>query len=54
MTQISRDEGGLDLRTHPDSYRHWKISLDGPVAYLEINVGEDAPKFVAAQRLRQI
>ena len=38
-------ESHLDFRTHPEQYRHWAISIDGPVAYLEMNVDEDAPEF---------
>ena len=35
----------LDFRTHPDRYRHWSISTDGPIARLEMNVDEAAPQF---------
>jgi benzoyl-CoA-dihydrodiol lyase len=28
--------------THPERYRHWKLSFDGPVATLNMNVDEDA------------
>src|ERR1700740_793889 len=28
--------------THPDRYRHWKLSWDGPVATLRMAVDEDA------------
>ncbi len=28
--------------THPDSYRHWRLDLDGPVATLTLDVDEDA------------
>ncbi len=41
----STEPAPLDFRTRPDSYRHWSISIDGPVAYLEMNVDENAPKF---------
>src|SRR6266850_104945 len=27
--------------THPDRYRHWKVSFEGPVATLAMNVDED-------------
>src|ERR1700722_5255514 len=27
--------------THPDRYRHWKLSCDGPVATLAMNVDEE-------------
>ena len=35
----------LDFRTHPDRYRHWSISTEGPIARLEMNVDENAPQF---------
>jgi benzoyl-CoA-dihydrodiol lyase len=28
--------------THPEGYRHWKLSFEGPVATLSMNVDEDA------------
>jgi len=31
----------LDLQTHPDKYTHWKLSLDGAVARLSMNVQQD-------------
>ena len=33
----------LDFRTSPDRYRHWSISIDGPVAKLIMAVDEDSP-----------
>ena len=35
----------LDFRTHPDRYRHWTISIDGPIARLEMNVDEAGSQF---------
>jgi benzoyl-CoA-dihydrodiol lyase len=35
--------GGLDFRTAPEHYRHWSISIDGPVAQLVMAVDEDSP-----------
>jgi benzoyl-CoA-dihydrodiol lyase len=32
----------IDFRTSPDRYRHWKLSFEGPVAYLTLDVNEDA------------
>ena len=29
------------FETHPDDYRHWSLSVDGPVARLVMNVAED-------------
>ncbi len=37
MTESDR----VDYRTQPSSYRHWKISLDGPVATLLADFDED-------------
>ncbi len=31
----------IDFRTHPDRYKHWKLSVDGPVATLAMDVKED-------------
>lgn len=28
----------IDFRTHPDRYRHWRITIDGPVARLDMDV----------------
>jgi benzoyl-CoA-dihydrodiol lyase len=32
----------VDFETSPDRYRHWKLSFDGPVATLSMDVAEDA------------
>ncbi|WP_084216685.1 2,3-epoxybenzoyl-CoA dihydrolase [Pseudonocardia spinosispora] len=31
----------VDFRTRPDRYRHWKLDVDGEVAYLRLDVAED-------------
>jgi benzoyl-CoA-dihydrodiol lyase len=31
----------VDFRTHPDRYLHWKLSVDGAVATLKMDVAED-------------
>ena len=36
------DTGRIDIQTHPDSYRHWKLSTDGNVARLAMDVDETA------------
>ena len=41
----------LDFRTSPDEYRHWSISIDGPVAKLIMAVDEDSP-FAAGYELK--
>jgi len=35
----------LDFRTHPDRYRHWELTLEGPVAYLRMDVDESGAAF---------
>jgi benzoyl-CoA-dihydrodiol lyase len=32
----------VDYQTHPDRYAHWRLSFDGPVASLTLDVREDA------------
>ena len=32
----------ITFDTHPDRYRHWKLSFDGPIATLSMDVQEDA------------
>lgn len=32
----------VDYRTEPSRYRHWKLSFDGPVAKLVLDIDEDA------------
>jgi benzoyl-CoA-dihydrodiol lyase len=41
----------VTLETHPDRYRHWRLSFDGPVATLGMDVQEDAG-LVADYRLK--
>ena len=31
----------IDFQTHPDRYRHWRLTTDGPVAYLDMDVDPD-------------
>src|SRR5215467_8534862 len=33
----------ITFDTHPDRYRHWKLSFDGPIANLTMDVNENAP-----------
>jgi len=32
----------IDFQTHPDQYRHWKLKIDAPVAYLTMDVDPGA------------
>src|SRR5579862_9919029 len=31
----------IDFQTHPDRYRHWRIEIDGPIAFLTMAVQEN-------------
>ena len=34
------DMPAISFDTHPDAYRHWNLSFDGPIARLEMDVSE--------------
>ncbi|HEY6981638.1 2,3-epoxybenzoyl-CoA dihydrolase [Reyranella sp.] len=36
------DAAPIDFRTSPDRYRHWKLALEDGIAYLTMDVNEDA------------
>jgi benzoyl-CoA-dihydrodiol lyase len=42
MADTTSDSAPVDFRTEPGRYRHWKLSFDGPVATLAMDVREDA------------
>src|ERR1700751_1477404 len=42
MAPKSDDRALIDFRTEPSRYKHWKLELDGGVAYLTMDVNEDA------------
>jgi benzoyl-CoA-dihydrodiol lyase len=42
MDTAERLEPVVSLGTSPDQYRHWKLTFDGPVATLSMDVQEDA------------
>jgi benzoyl-CoA-dihydrodiol lyase len=39
QTETARQR--VDFETHPDRYRHWTLSFDGPIATLLMNVDEE-------------
>ncbi|MCA9633813.1 MAG: benzoyl-CoA-dihydrodiol lyase [Myxococcales bacterium] len=42
----------IRFETHPDRYRHWKLTFDGPVARLDLDIPEDGglrPGYVLKQ-----
>ncbi len=41
MTQVASAQVQVDFRVTPESYRHWRLSVDGPVATLIMDVAED-------------
>jgi benzoyl-CoA-dihydrodiol lyase len=42
MAETTSEFAPVDFRTEPSRYRHWKLSFDGPVATLAMDVREDA------------
>ena len=34
-------EGGIEFATSPDEYHHWKLAIDGNIAWLTLDVDED-------------
>ena len=39
----NRADAPVTFETHPSTYVHWKLSIDGPVARLLMDVQEDRP-----------
>jgi benzoyl-CoA-dihydrodiol lyase len=47
--KLSNGDGRVDFVTEPQRYRHWKLSADGDVATLTMDVDENAPLFEGYQ-----
>ena len=47
--KLSNGTGRIDFATDPSRYRHWKLSVDGDVATLLMDVDENAPLFEGYQ-----
>ncbi|MBU1359472.1 MAG: 2,3-epoxybenzoyl-CoA dihydrolase [Gammaproteobacteria bacterium] len=41
MTESAATSPRVDYRTDPTQYRHWKLSVEGPVARLSLDIAED-------------
>ncbi|MEJ8853409.1 2,3-epoxybenzoyl-CoA dihydrolase [Variovorax robiniae] len=41
MTETATVPASVDYRTDPTQYRHWKLSVDGAVARLSLDIAED-------------
>jgi len=41
MTDTASHPARVDYRTDPTQYRHWKLSVEGPVARLSLDIAED-------------
>src|SRR6187455_952623 len=41
LTHSTAADAPVDYRTDPSRYRHWRLSVDGPVATLAMDVSED-------------
>ena len=42
MADVSAPQPPVSFETHPSRYKHWKLTCDGPVATLSMDVREDA------------
>src|ERR687889_1483906 len=42
MDQTATAPAPVTFETNPSKYKHWKLSFDGPVATLSMDVREDA------------
>ena len=47
--KLSNGNGRIDFVTEPSRYKHWKLSVDGDVATLLMDVDENAPLFEGYQ-----
>src|SRR5438552_985562 len=47
--KLANGKSRIDFRTDPSRYRHWKLSVEGEVATLAMDVNEDAPLFEGYQ-----
>src|SRR3954470_13119467 len=47
--KLSNGNGRIDFATEPSRYRHWKLSIEGDVATLLMDVDENAPLFEGYQ-----
>jgi benzoyl-CoA-dihydrodiol lyase len=47
--KLSNGKERIDFRTEPSRYRHWKLSVEGDVATLLMDVDENAPLFEGYQ-----
>ena len=45
LDKTAAGEPRIDFRTSPESYHHWKLSIDGRVARLALDVDENATLF---------
>src|SRR5208337_1959653 len=43
--KLSNGKSRIDFQTDPESYRHWKLKVDGDVATLLMDVDEKSPLF---------
>ena len=45
LDKTAAGEPRIDFRTSPERYHHWKLSIDGRVARLALDVDENATLF---------
>ena len=42
LTSHEKDRARVDFATYPDRYKHWKLTIEGRIATLALDVQEDA------------
>ena len=47
--RLSNGQQRIDFRTEPKRYKHWKLSVEGEIATLLMDVDENAPLFEGYQ-----
>src|SRR6202158_3193704 len=47
--KLSNGAAHIDFQTDPSRYRHWKLSVDGDIATLSLDVDENAGLFEGYQ-----
>ena len=50
-TTAAAAAGRVDYRTDPGQYRHWTLTVNGPVARLALDIAEDSADIVPGERM---
>ena len=52
LTTETQKTESISFETHPDRYKHWRLSMDGPVARLVMDVQEHEGAFQRTEEAR--